>query len=148
MPYEIEASATTKADPDLVFAHLAKAEAWGVWGKFPTKAVQEREASPARGGVGSIRRIWPAREETVAYDRPHGYSYVAISGLPLRSYRADVTLTPDGTGTAIHWASSFEPLIPGSGPFFHQFMKRMLKGLAAKLAKHSDQCPENCTARR
>ncbi|MEO5878212.1 MAG: SRPBCC family protein [Streptosporangiaceae bacterium] len=144
MPYKVEATASTTASPELVFDHLAKAEAWGVWGKFPGKAVQEREAAPDRGGVGSIRRIWPAREETVVHDRPHAYSYVLLSGVPLRDYRADVTLTPEGGGTRIHWASSFDSRIPGSGPVIHLFMKSLIRSLASNLARHTAHCPEGC----
>ena len=56
-----------------------------------------------------------SQEEVVAWDPPRHLGYVAVRGLPVRHYRADVHLDDDGTGTVVTWRCSVEPLIPGTG---------------------------------
>jgi hypothetical protein len=150
MPYSIEIAATSAAPPEVVFEHLAVAEAWGVWARFPAKPVREREGETTPNGEGAIRRIWPAREQVVAYDPPGHYSYIALSGLPIKDYRADVTFTPQpgGGGTAIRWQGRFEPKIPGSGPLIRLFLVQMLGRFARGVARHSERCEPGCPAYR
>ena len=149
MPYSIEINTTSAAPPEVLFEHLAVAEAWGVWARFPVKPVRERAGDSAPNGEGAIRRIWPAREQVVAYDPPGHYSYIALSGLPIKDYRADVTFAaqPDG-GTALRWQGRFEPRIPGTGPLIRLFLTRMLGGFARGVARHSERCEPGCPAHR
>ena len=51
----------------------------------------------------------------VACDGLDARTAVELRGQPVRNYRADVRLTPDGAGTLIVWGATFEPLIPGTG---------------------------------
>ena len=57
----------------------------------------------------------------------------------MRDYRADVDLSPDGSGTVIRWASSFEPKIPGTGWLFRGLMSRVLTQITASLAGAADR---------
>ena len=147
MPYEIEATAVSTAPAEVIFKHLAVAEAWGEWGSFPTKATRERAGDKAPNGVGAIRKIPPAREQVVEYDPPKHYAYIALSGLPLRHYRADVTLEPKGDNTLIRWRAEFEPKIPGTGPVIRLFLSRMLVSFSRRVARHSERCEPGCPAR-
>ena len=54
------------------------------------------------------------REEIVVFEPPERMEYTLLSGMPLRDYRAEVTLSPDGDGTEIDWRSEFDAL-PGVG---------------------------------
>jgi len=38
---------------------------------------------------------------------------VALSGLPLRDYRATIDLEAVGSGTVLHWRASFDAKVPG-----------------------------------
>jgi hypothetical protein len=147
MPYEIEATAISTAPAEVIFKHLAVAEAWGQWGSFPTKTTRERAGDEVPNGVGAIRKIPPAREQVVDYDPPRHYAYTALSGLPLRHYRADVTLEPKGDSTLIRWRGAFEPKIPGSGPLFRAFLHWMLGSFARRVARHAERCEPGCPAR-
>ncbi|MFC9969315.1 SRPBCC family protein [Spirillospora sp. NPDC127200] len=147
MPLQFEATATTVVAPEVVFRHLAVAEAWNEWGSFPTRARREKAGDERPNGVGAIRRIPPAREQVVEYDPPHRYAYIALAGLPLRDYRAEVTLEPQGLGTGIRWKGSFEPLIPGTGGLARFVMSRMLDSFARRIARHSEKCEPGCPAR-
>src|SRR4051794_9684680 len=110
------------APPAAVFAPLADIPSWQEWaGPFVPRARVERAGSPEAGGVGAIRRLGRApffsREEIVEYDPPNHLAYVLLSGMPVRDYRSDVHLDPDGRGgTTITWRSTFLPKVPGTGP--------------------------------
>lgn len=149
MTYTIDVKATSSAPPEVVFEHLAVAEAWSAWGRFPTKSVQERAGENTPHGVGAIRRIWPAREQVVAFEAPKHFAYVALSGLPAKDYRSDVTLEPSGDGgTAIRWQGRFEQKFPGSGPPMRAFLNLLLSTFARQVARHSEQCRPGCPAYR
>jgi hypothetical protein len=142
----VESRRTTTAPPQVVFDHLAIPEAWAVWARFP----QAKLARPGTGekyGVGSVRRIWPAVEETVVYEPPEHYAYRMLSRGPARDYRADVHLEPgpDG-GTALRWEAGFEAALPGSGPLVRLFFAGMISYLAAGLARHTEHCTAACPA--
>ena len=145
--YTIGCGATSRADPEVIFKHLAVAEAWSEWGPFPSRARRERAGAPTPNGVGAVRAIPPARERVVEYDPPHHYAYVAVSGLPVKEYRADVTLRSQGPVTLIRWEAAFEPRFPGTGGLLRFGLDRMLSTLAGRLARHSERCEPGCPAR-
>ncbi|WP_067491471.1 SRPBCC family protein [Actinomadura hibisca] len=147
MPLHVEATATSIAAPEVIFKHLAVAEAWNEWAGLPTRARREKAGDERPNGVGAVRKIPPARERVVVYDPPHRYGYVAVAGLPLRDYRAEVTLEPQGLGTGIRWQGSFEPLIPGTGGLAKFLMRRMLESFARRIVQHAEKCEPGCPAR-
>ena len=144
----IQATATTAASPEDLFRHLAVPEAWGAWGKFPIPAKQTRRGDTTPYGVGTVKKIWPASERTVAYEPYEHFGYVAVSGLPVRSYRSDVRLERRDAGTFIRWEAEFEPLIPGTGPVVGFALRRMLAAFTRWLPAHVEHCPPDCPARR
>ncbi len=85
-----------------------------------------------RTASASIRRfsVGPgaSREEVVAFEPPRHLGYVLLSGLPLRSYRADVELTPDGDGTLIAWHATLEPKLTGTGAAMEAFLRLTHQG--------------------
>jgi hypothetical protein len=72
------------------------------------------------------------------------FSYELISGLAVRDYVAVVTLAPSvsgsgsGSGTVIHWRSTFRGKIPGTGWLYRRqlgaFIGRTVNGLARAAA--------------
>jgi len=142
----VESRRTTTVPPQVVFDHLAIPEAWSVWARFPG-AKLARPGTGEKYGVGSIRRIWPVQEETVAYERPEHYGYRMLSGGPAKDYRADVHLEvgPDG-GTALRWEAGFEARLPGTGPVVRLFFDKMIAYLATGLTRHVEHCTASCPA--
>ncbi|WP_131742343.1 SRPBCC family protein [Actinomadura roseirufa] len=147
MPYEIEATATTTATPENLFRHLIVPEAWGAWGRFPMPARQVRLGDTTTYGVGTVKRIWPAREQTVACDPHRHFAYIALAGLPVRRYRSDVHLEAAGDGTRIRWQARFEPLVPGTGPLLRGALRLMLVAFIRWLPGHAEHCHGPCPAR-
>ena len=105
--HEIDERGHSGASPARVFDLLADGRSWAEWG-----GVDSVEVSGGPG-VGEERILKTGRvrnhERVVEFEPPHTFGYVSLSGLPIRDYRATVTLTDaaDG-GTDIRWHSQFQ----------------------------------------
>ena len=143
MTHSYEVTARSAAPPERVFALLADAPSWPRWaGPVIAHASWEREGDPPPGGVGAIRKIGRrplfGHEQIVAYEPPTHHAYTMLKGNPVRNYRADVHLVPDGTGTRITWGATFEPLIPGTGGLLTAFYRRLIGSLATRVADYAE----------
>ena len=131
----------SRAPIEEVWPLLAHADRWREWAAFTTSGL-EREGAPERDGVGAIRRfgfpIFTSREEVVAFEPPTHLGYILHSGLPIRGYRSDVTLTPYGGGTGIEWHSSFDGRA-ADGWFWQAFMRLMLTDFTRRLARAAER---------
>jgi hypothetical protein len=141
--YTYTVRAHTSASPEQVWDLLIDAPGWARWSRIP-KAVYEREGDPAPHGVGAIRNLGAkpmvSREEVVAFDAPRHFAYVLLSGLPIRGYRADVHLVPDGTGTEIEWSGGFDATSRVAGSFWNWTLRTVIVGsIARALAKAADR---------
>lgn len=137
--YRVEAR--TCAPVDVVWPLVGEARHWREW-SFLTASGLERDGRPTADGVGAVRRFTcygvGSREEVVAWDPPGHLAYRILSGFPVRNYRADVTLTPDGGGTRIEWRGTYDPKWPGSGPVLARLLPAMMRRFATDLATHAD----------
>ena len=138
--FEVEASSA--AGPEAVFALLADGPSWRKWaGPLVRRSTWDRQGDPAPGGVGAVRKLGAppvfSREEIVAYDPPHHLAYTMLSGQPLREYRADVRLVPDGGGTRIEWGATFRPVVPGTGRLMRWYLAAIVGGFARRLAAYA-----------
>jgi hypothetical protein len=131
---QVEATSRSTAPVDAVWTLLADRPSWPEWsplGRYEAGAGVE-------GTVGAVCTFVTngirSEERLVELVPGARLSYELLSGLPMRGYRADVDLTPDGTGTTIRWASSFEPKIPGTGWLFRAMMRRVLGQITSSLA--------------
>jgi uncharacterized protein YndB with AHSA1/START domain len=129
------------APRERVWALLADARGWARWARF-SHARLEREGSPAPDGVGALRVFgtgpFNSREEVVAFAPPEHLAYELRRGIPIKGYRADVTLEPDGDGTRtrIVWSSRFErATVPGTAWFFRWFLRAFIADTARRLAR-------------
>jgi uncharacterized protein YndB with AHSA1/START domain len=129
----IEHHATTTADPATVYALLRDGATWPTWSPIESFEL-ERPGADEPEGIGAVRLFRQGRvtghDEIVELVPNRRYSYRHWSNLPVRDYRGDVDLEPtaDG-GTAIRWATSFEPKYPGTG----RLLRRGLDGFIAKV---------------
>ena len=111
------------------------------------KAELEREGEPAPNGLGAIRVLTvagpPMREEVIAYERPHRFSYKILSGLPVRDHVGTVELKAANSGTEIVYAVKTTPTIPLAGPVFMVILKKAIRDLIAGVAKESERRAAN-----
>jgi uncharacterized protein YndB with AHSA1/START domain len=140
--FSYEVTAWSPAPPEQVFAVVADGAGWSRWaGPLVVRSWWEREGTPPPGGVGAIRALGlprlGSREEIVVYDPPHRLGYVVLSGLPVRSYRADVVLRQEAGGTRIVWSGSFTPLVAATGPVLTAFVRRTVGSFTRRLAAES-----------
>jgi uncharacterized protein YndB with AHSA1/START domain len=138
----IHVEATSDAPPSEVWRLLADVTTWSDWAGF-SEAAYEREAPADRHGVGAIRRfrIGPLRsiEHVLEYVPEQRLAYDYTGTLPIRDYRAVVTLspTPDG-GTHITWDSTFRGRFPLAATLVKVLLAKSLSMTATKLAKAAE----------
>jgi uncharacterized protein YndB with AHSA1/START domain len=142
----VDVAVTSAAPPEVVWPHLIRADVWKYWGPF-TSSRRERPGEPDPDGPGSIRRVrlgpGGSREQNLEVDPPRRLVYTLLSGLPIVDYRAEVTLTPAGSGTRIRWHSTFRPPHRGTGPAMRAVLLVILTVVARALARHicAPPCP-------
>ena len=133
-----EFTAHTTAPLETVWPLIAEVERWKDW-SFLTRSFLLVEGGPVPNGVGARRRMavgpFGSEEEVVLFEPPHHLGYVARKGMPVKQYRADVVLSPDGDGTTITWTGALVPKVPGTGVFVwvyaRTFVRRFVRQLAA-----------------
>jgi hypothetical protein len=140
--YDFEAAARSTAPVEVIWPLIAEASRWKEWA-WMTRTYLLREGDPPPDGVGALRRFafgpGGSKEEVVAWDPPHHLGYVAVRGLPVRHYRADVYLETDGTRTVVTWRCTVEPLIPGTGAALRFALERMARGFALRVCRYADR---------
>jgi Polyketide cyclase / dehydrase and lipid transport len=134
----IDLTVTTGADPASVYALLADGTTWPQWSPIDSfELIAPGNGTPE--GLGAVRLFTTGRHksrERIVTCRPgQVFAYELEAGLPLRGYRAEVTLSPSPQGTAINWRSTFRPKVPGTGWVYRRelgkFIGRTVAGLAA-----------------
>lgn len=127
---------------DRLWPLLAQAERWKDW-SFLTRSFLLREGAPSPDGIGALRRfaVGPAgsEEEVVAFEPPSHLAYEARRGLPVRYYRGDVRLEPEGGGTRIVWSGSLEPRWPGTGRMARAYARSFVRRFTRQLVRYADR---------
>jgi Polyketide cyclase / dehydrase and lipid transport len=136
----IDVTAHSSADAQTLYALLADGASWPTWSPIGSFAL-ERPGACAPEGLGAVRVFRTgrvrSREQLVELVPGQRLSYVLLSGLPLRGYRADVDLTPNGAGTDIRWRSRFTAKVPGTGWLYRRSLARFIQRCADGLAAHA-----------
>jgi hypothetical protein len=140
----VQAYARAAVPVEDVWVWLADASSWSSWTML-TRTELEQKGEPEPDGVGAIRRFGrpggASREQVIEFDAPHHLAYVILSGMPVRSYRADVDLSVDGDGTLISWRARFEPKTALLGWPLERFFTFVLGGFARALAGQAAKRP-------
>src|SRR6516162_6217069 len=97
----VEAEGVTRADPEVVWSLVADANSYPSWGPWNDGGYQPAHEGPSRkGSVQWFRygRRTTTVEEILEADEPRRLVYTIVRGIPVRNYRAEVTLTPTAPG--------------------------------------------------
>jgi hypothetical protein len=134
---DVDVMVEAKAPPAAVYALLRDGATWPQWGRWDSFEL-ERAAVDEPEGVGAIR-VWRVgrktiREEIVELIPERRFSYVLLSGLALRDYRADVDLTPTADGCTVRWHPTFRSKVPGMGPLYRRALRGIIEESARALA--------------
>jgi polyketide cyclase/dehydrase/lipid transport protein len=142
---EIETTAHCTAPRSAVWSLLSDLRGWSEWGPW-TKTELEGE------GVGALRTMrsdrtkpitrqpYVMRERVTALEPETKFAYDLLSGLPVKNYSGEVTLSDaaDG-GTDIHWASKFNPPWPVLGGLWRGAMLKVITDVSGRLAAEADR---------
>ncbi|SDU61770.1 SRPBCC family protein [Jiangella alkaliphila] len=134
----IDVTATTTAPAGAVYALLRDGASWPDWspiGSFELESPGE-DGGESLGAMRVFRtgRI-TSRERIVELVPERRLSYVLVSGLAIKGYRADVDLTEGPDGTTIRWHSSFRAKVPGMGGIYRRALTMVLQRCADGLAR-------------
>ena len=109
----VEAEGVAHAAPEAVWQLVANADSYQQWGPWNASGYQ----GPAADGAGVIRWMRYGRTTTVEKvlesEPARRLVYTVVKGIPVRNYRAEVTLRPEGEGTYIRWSASWDRTVPG-----------------------------------
>jgi hypothetical protein len=143
----IDVRVPTRARPDTLYTLLRDGATWPVWSPIDSFELAKAAADEPEG-LGAIRIFRTGRhisiEEIVELVPDRRFSYALEHGLPIRDYRADIDLETEGDVTTIHWHSTFDAKVPGTGWIYRRalssFIQRCAEGLAAyAMAESSPQ---------
>ena len=148
----VEAEATAKASPETVWALVSDATRYPSWGPWSDGRYQKNgDATPH--GVGAVQALRSAQryrgryttsvERILEVEESRRLAYTVVRGIPVRNYRADVTLTPSASGTHIRWAANWDNTVLGRMAWrgLRAFFPEMMTGLVAAAERDAAQSP-------
>ena len=137
----VEAEGVAQAAPEVVWALVANADRYSEWGPWSASGYENLGAQ-APDSAGVIRWMRYGRTTTVERvlesERARRLVYTVVKGIPVRNYRAEVTLTPQREGTHIRWTASWDRTLPGR--IVHSRLRAIYPGVVGRLiaaAEHS-----------
>jgi len=137
----VEAEGTTRAGPEVVWSLVANANTFPQWGPWNDGGYRPPSAGPSQ--VGSVQwfrygRRTTSVERILEIDELRRVAYTVVSGIPVKNYRAEVTLTPTSSGgTSIRWAASWDKTLLGS--LVRRQLLRVYPEIVAALVAAADQ---------
>jgi hypothetical protein len=140
----VNVKVSSEASPAAVYAALRDGSTWPEWttiDSFDLERPGELTDDGTPEGLGAIR-IWHTgrhtlREETVELVPERRFSYVVLSGLGVKDYRADVDITPTERGCDIHWHSAFDAKVPGFGGIYRRALQKATERFVAGLVAYA-----------
>jgi uncharacterized protein YndB with AHSA1/START domain len=136
--HRAESQVTVDASPSVVWALLADIRGWPDWS--PNDRVElVREGDPPPDGTGAERLLFTGRvtvrEEITVFEPGTRLGYRLLSGMPLRDYTAEITLTPrdEGRATDVRWAARWRTQPPIAGFVMRAVMNQILRRFTSAL---------------
>jgi uncharacterized protein YndB with AHSA1/START domain len=135
---EIDVRASTTAQPEAVWRLLNDSATWPDWTPIDEFHLERPADDEGRGEIRRFRngRV-TVREEIVERVPERRLTYVLLSGLAVRDYRAEIDLAPTGAGTDIRWHTTFRSKVPGMGPVYRWALGKATKQFVDGLVRAS-----------
>ncbi|HEX4245580.1 MAG TPA: SRPBCC family protein [Acidimicrobiales bacterium] len=113
----VEAEGATSAAPEVVWALVADANRYSQWGPWNDGGYEPPSEGPShKGSVQWFRfgRRTKSVEEILEVEAPRRLVYTVLRGIPVKNYRAEVTLTPTSpAGTSVRWTATWDKTFMG-----------------------------------
>ena len=143
---DIDEREWSAATPETVYALLADGATWPEWSGIDSFELRQ-EGDTGGESLNAVRVFRTGRvtsiERLVELVPARRLSYILLSGLPLRDYRADIDLLPGDGGTLIRWHSTFVARRPGTGWLYRQALGKFIRRTVRGLAEHAARVPHN-----
>ena len=135
----VEAEGVAHAAPEAVWELVANADSYQRWG--PWRASGYQSPGDHADGPGVIRWMRYGRTTTVEKvleaEKGRRLAYTVVKGIPVRNYRAEVTLSPEGEGTHIRWSASWDRTLPGR--MVHRTLRSLYPRVVSLLIAAADR---------
>jgi len=134
----VEAEGVARAAPQAVWELVANADSYCQWGPWNASGY----SSPGdQNGVGAVRWFRYGRTTTVERvlesEPGRRMVYTVVKGIPVRNYRAEVTLTPEGQGTHTRWSASWDRTL--GGRMVHRRLRSMYPDIVSRVIAAADR---------
>jgi uncharacterized protein YndB with AHSA1/START domain len=134
----VEAEGVARAAPPVVWELVANADGYCRWGPWSASGY---DRPGDRDGVGAIRWFRYGRTTTVerVLESVPGQRlvYTVVKGIPVRNYRAEVTLTPQGQGTHVRWQASWDRTL--GGRIVYRRLRSIYPDIVARVVAAADR---------
>ena len=141
-----EAERIARADPDTVWPLVSDAARYPEWGPWSSCEYQRPgDASPH--GTGAVYRLrsshrylgrYPVSvEKVLEAEEGRFLAYTVVGGIPVRNYRAEVTLAPAQGGTRIRWSAGWDATL--AGRFVHRGLSKLYPEVVAAVAAAAEK---------
>ena len=137
----VEAEQTIRAAPEIVWALVSDITTYPRWGPW-REAGYRRPGDTSPRGPGAVYRLRSSRRYGLRYpvsvekildaEQEQHLAYTVIGGIPVRNYRADITLEPAAGGTRIRWTASWDRTL--AGRLVHRALRTVYPQIVAGLA--------------
>ena len=142
----VEAEQTAEAAPAIVWTLVSDVMTYPRWGPW-SEAGYRRQGDTSPRGPGAVYWLRASRryglrrpvsvEKIVDAEEGRRLAYTVIGGIPVRNYRADISLEPAAGGTRIHWAASWDRTL--AGRLVHRALRKAYPQIVADLARAAEQ---------
>jgi uncharacterized protein YndB with AHSA1/START domain len=148
----VEAEATSRATPEAVWALVSDATRYPEFGPWSAGGYR-RPGEESERGPGAVQWVRSSHRAYLRYptsvekilvaEEGQRLAYTVIGGIPVRNYRAEVTLTPVADGTHIRWTAAWDNTIAGRivGRSLRTIFPEAVAGLAAAAERQSESAP-------
>ncbi|MDQ1385649.1 MAG: hypothetical protein QOG65_3028 [Actinomycetota bacterium] len=128
---KVRAEAITSATPPTLWALLADATSYANWGPWNASGYED----PSFRGKDALRWMRYGRKTTVErileLEENRRLVYSVERGIPVRGYRAEVTLAPTPDGTRVTWSAQWDRTLLGR--VVHWKLRTLYPEVMAKL---------------
>jgi uncharacterized protein YndB with AHSA1/START domain len=136
----VEAEGTTLAAANTVWALVADANTYAHWGPWSDGGYDPPAKGPSLpGSVQWFRfgRRTTSVEKILEVDAPSRIVYTMIRGIPVKNYRAQVTLIPNiPSGTSIRWTATWDHTLMGR--LVHRKLQTVYRQVMEALVAETD----------
>ena len=141
----VEAEQSAQAAPGIIWALISDVTTYPRWGPW-SEAAYQRPGDTSPRGTGAVYRLRSSRryglrrpvsvEKILDAEDERLLAYTVIGGIPVRNYRAEITLAPAAGGTRIRWAASWDRTL--AGRLVHRSLREAYPQIVADLARAAE----------